>query len=58
MTELTTAFHCTTECSDGGEHDWSGEPYERETDGGGAESGVTCAKCGMEYGHWALFNLP
>ena len=51
-----TVHVCTTQCSDG-EHDWSGPGYERECEGGGSEGGATCAKCGMEFGHWALFNF-
>jgi hypothetical protein len=45
-----------TTCQEG-DHDWSGPGYERECEGGGFESGATCAKCGMEFGHWALFNF-
>lgn len=47
---------CTTRCAEG-EHDWSGPVVERTLPGGGGESTATCAKCAMEFGHWALFNL-
>jgi hypothetical protein len=51
-----TMHVCSTACAEG-EHDWNGPEYRRETAGGGEECGATCAKCGMEFGHWALFNL-
>lgn len=55
--ELEVTVHvCTTQCKDG-EHDWSGPWYERKTAGGGGEGGATCAKCGIEFGNWALHNL-
>lgn len=50
-------FHeLKTSCKEG-EHDWTGKPYERECEGGSFESGATCAKCGIEFGHWALHNF-
>lgn len=49
-----TGFACGPQCKDG-EHDWSGPPYERATEGGGSEGGATCAKCGMEFGHFAIW---
>jgi len=47
-----TSTHCVA-----GEHDWTGPGIERELPGGGFELSATCAKCGIEFGHWALFNL-
>lgn len=46
-------FHRTCmACVNDEDHDWSGPVVERE-----GESTSTCAKCGIEFGHWALFSM-
>lgn len=54
--EAVVVHELKTTCKEG-EHDWSGPGYERECYGGGYEGGATCAKCGMEFGHFALHTF-
>lgn len=42
-----------TTCTEG-EHKWDGTPYVSED---GLESGATCSKCGMPFGHYALHTF-
>lgn len=52
-----TGFTCSGRCLTDAEHDWTGPGYERTTPEGGHEAGATCAKCGMEFGHFALWTF-
>lgn len=55
-TEPVTIHELKLSCKDG-EHDWSGPGYEHVHEGGSVESGCTCAKCGMEFGHFMLHTF-